>query len=209
MPELVRAVLTRRGVLVLGGLAALSLCLIPIPCHRPPGGRITGQIGLRWLVAVESFLSQVSLPRRKSGPGGVVSGARRAVRLTRLVAGAGQAGRLIWCAGFGSALLVLGALVTALRPAAADPADRHRGCRSGHRRPGPLTFRRHQQTRKEGESAGRAPVLAGGRARVAPQPARKRPVMGKYRVRGGLEPFAYLLGGADPWLDVPGQEAGR
>jgi hypothetical protein len=22
---------------------------------------------------------------------------------------------------------------------------------------------------------------------------------------GGLEPFAYLLGGADPWLDVAGQ----
>jgi hypothetical protein len=24
---------------------------------------------------------------------------------------------------------------------------------------------------------------------------------------GGLEPFAYLLGGADPWLDVAGQKA--
>jgi hypothetical protein len=37
---------------------------------------------------------------------------------------------------------------------------------------------------------------------VTPQHARNRLLVGKYRVRMRIEPFAYLLASADPWLEI-------
>ncbi len=61
------------------------------------------------------------------------------------------------------------------RNGGADPY-RYPGLRSRHRRPQPLTSRRHQQDREEGdqEHSTRADQ---GQARVTVQPARKRPLI--------------------------------
>jgi hypothetical protein len=65
-----------------------------------------------------------------------------------------------------------------LRPGHPGPADRHQQFPSRHRRLGPASNHRHQETREGGEPAGTAPAAAGGRARVTIRRARKRRVMG-------------------------------
>jgi hypothetical protein len=54
-------------------------------------------------------------------------------------------------------------LTLTLQPGQANSPHRRRGHRSRHRRLGRLTLPRHHEARKEDESAGGAPVTAGGR----------------------------------------------